>query len=215
MNRLFKYFLSTNMVVGFMAHMQSLPARTLQRCGTILLLSIFLVRSGEAQKINFGAYTTSQGLSLVVGNSLNFGNIITNSPVVNIGLFDNCAYVQIIGDATRDITIIIPSSAPLSYGSDHIPFTCQFAYSNLGSPDVNTAKLSAVQISPGVTVITVPMLQRTGGAPAPPPTPAHGGYTAPSTSAYLFLYGTFGPVGSVASGAYSGTVNVYVDYTTY
>ena len=194
--------------------MTRLLAHIPPRFGMLLLLSAVMVRPGAAQKINFGAYTTSQGLSLPTSAGLNFGVLITNSPPVVIGL-NNSAWLEIDGDATRDITIIVPSITYLTYGTNEIPFACQFAYSNFGFTDPYSAKLSAVQISPGVTVITIPMLQRTGGVPAPPPTPAHGGYAAPSAKAYLFLYGTLGPVVSVSSGTYTGMINVYVDYTTY
>jgi hypothetical protein len=199
---------------GFLKHILLL-------CVTAAVLLVFTARPGAGQKINFGAYTTSQGLKLYPSSSLNFNSKQTailagSDATVSISLYDSeCGYVQIVGDATRDITIIIPSTVYLTLGANEIPFSCQFAYSNLGVTDENTAKLGAVQISPGVTVITVPMLQRTAGAPAPPPTPAHGGYTAPSATAYLFLYGTLGPVGNVAAGSYEGTVNVYVNYTTY
>ncbi len=187
----------------------------------LLLLVAFIAGPVEAQKINFGAYTTSQGLSLIVSGGLNFNSkqpaiLINSNATVTISLLDNeCAYVQIIGDATKDITIVVPTTSSITYGSDQIPFTCQFAYSNFGTTDVNTAKLSAVQMPAGITSITLPMLSRTLGAPAPPPTPAHGGYTAPQATAYLFLYGMLGPVGNVAAGTYSGMINVYVNYTTY
>ncbi|HUI30216.1 MAG TPA: hypothetical protein VLX91_08355 [Candidatus Acidoferrales bacterium] len=193
----------------------------LPRGRMLLLLIAFTVSPAVAQKINFGAYTTSAGLNLYPSAGLNFNDkqpaILINSNVtVSITLYDNdCGYVQIVGDATRDITIIVPHTVYLTCGASEIPFTCQCAYSNLGSTDVNVAKMSAVEISSGVTVITVPMLQRTLGAPAPPPTPAHGGYSAPTATAYLFLYGTLGPVGNVAAGTYIGTINVYVNYTTY
>jgi hypothetical protein len=187
----------------------------LKRWEMLVLLTVIMVRPAAAQKINFGAYTTSQGLTLTVNGGLNFGNIITNGPAVTIGLYDNCGYVQIVGDATRDITIVFQTTTNLSYGANQIPFTCQFAYSNTGATDVNTAKANATVLPSGYTAITLPMLQRSGGVPAPPPTPAHGGYTAPSATAFLFLYGTLGPISSVPSGTYTGMVNVYVDYTTY
>lgn len=205
---------TTCLPINFVISMVMLIGRVSRRLGIPLLLIASMVCPVAAQKINFGAYTTSQGLSLPTSAGLNFGVIVTNSPAVVVGL-DNSAWLEIDGDATRDITIIVPSLTYLTCGTSEIPFTCQFAYSNFGFTDPYSAKLSAVQISPGVTVITIPMLQRTGGVPAPPPTPAHGGYTAPSAKAYLFLYGTLGPVGSVSSGAYSGMINVFVDYTTY
>jgi spore coat protein U-like protein len=197
----------------------------MKRWGMLILLSAFVVRFGVAQKINFGAYTTSQGISLVASGNLNFNDkqpfIGSNSnSTVAIVLNDNeSRYIKIVGDATRDITIIVTSPLYLITGAggtgNQIPFVCNFAYSNLGSSDAATAKLSAVEIPAGFTAITLPMLKRTAGVPAPPPTPAHGGYTAPSATAYLFLYGKLGPVGNVNAGSYTGTINVSVNYTTY
>jgi hypothetical protein len=136
---------------------------------------------------------------------------------VTIALTDGeCQSIEIIGDATRDITITITADLNIITGGGgpgySIPFACRFAYSNLGLSDPTSAKTYAIQVPIGFTSITLPMLRRTTGAPAPPPTPAHGGYTAPSVKAYLYLYGTLGPVGSVAAGYYTGTVYVTISY---
>jgi hypothetical protein len=194
----------------------------LKRWGMLILLSAFVFHQGAAQKINFGAYTTSQGISLVTSGNLNFNDkqpiIVSNSnTMVTIILTDNeTQYIKIVGDATRDITVTVSAPMYLTTGaSSQIPFTCNFAYSNLGSSDAATAKTSAVEVPAGFTAITLPMLRRTAGVPAPPPTPAHGGYTAPSATAYIFLYGKLGPVGNVNAGTYTGTINVSVNYTTY
>ena len=191
----------------------------------LILLSACVVRPGIAQKINFGAYTTSQGISLATSGNLNFNDtqptIYSNSnSTVTIALSDNVyQYIKIVADATRDITITVTASSYLTIGAGgagkQIPFVCNFAYSNLGSADPTTAKLSAVEIPSGFTAITLPMLRRNAGVPAPPPTPAHGGYTAPSATAFLFLYGKFGPVSNVNAGSYTGIINVSVNYTTY
>ena len=197
----------------------------LRRWGMLILVCTLVVQLGSAQKINFGAYTTSQGISLVTSGNLNFNDkqpfigSNTNS-TVTIGINDNeSQYIKIVGDATRDITIIVTSPMYLMIDAGgtgkQVPFVCNFAYSNLGSADAATAKLSAVQIPTGFTAITLPMLRRTSGVPPPPPTPAHGGYAAPTATAYLFLYGKLGPVGNVNSGTYIGTINVSVNYTTY
>ncbi len=192
-----------------------------RKLGMLTLLCGVLCRPLYGQKINFGAYTTSQGLRLTTSGGLNFdskqsGILINSGEEITISLQDNqCAYVQIDGDATRDISILVPATTYLVHGTYELPFTCKLAYSNTGTTDVNAAKLAAVEMPAGVTTMTIPMLQRTVGAPNPPPTPAHGGYTAPKATAFLFVYGTLGPVGNVGAGAYSGSVNVYINYTTY
>jgi len=184
--------------------------------GMTLLFSALIVHPVLGQKINFGGYTTSQGLSISPGSGINFGNILAGSDSSVTITRENSAWIRIDGDATRDITIIVPYITYLAYGSgNQIPFACQFAYSNSGIADPSPAEMNAVEISKGVTVITIPMLQRTIGAPAPPPTPAHGGYTAPKATVYLFLNGTLGPIGNAATGSYTGMVNVYVNYSTY
>ena len=191
-----------------------------------LLVLIFLTGSlGLAQKINFGAYTTSQGIALTASSGyLNFNSkqpfLVSNSNItVTIALVDNEAqYIKIVADATRDITITIGSPPYLIIGvggvGNQIPFTCNFAYSNLGIADEPTARLNAVQVPSGFSAITLPMMKRASGTPLPPPTPAHGGYTAPSATAYLFLYGSLGPLGNVNAGDYSGLISVSVNYST-
>jgi hypothetical protein len=200
----------------------------LKRWGILILLSAFLIHLGSAQKINFGAYTTSQGITLSIPSSPGYLDFCTKQPWIGSGtsatvtilLSDvETQYIKIIGDATRDITVTISAPQYLITGAGglgkQIPFTSNFAYSNLGSGDAISAKASAVQVPGGFTAITLPMLRRTAGVPALPPTPAHGGYTAPQATAYLFLYGKLGPVGNVNSGTYTGTINVNVNYSTY
>ena len=187
-----------------------------------LLLCVLAVRPAMAQRVNFGAYTTSQGITLLASGNLDFNAkepVIASgsSQTVTISLVENeTQYIQIVGDATRDITVTVSAPQYLIVGGggpgNQIPFTCQFAYSNLGSANASSAKSVAIQVPTGFTAMTFPMLRRLAGTPAPPPTPAHGGYTAPSATAYLFLYGSLGPVGSVTPGLYSGTINVTVQY---
>jgi hypothetical protein len=192
------------------------------RLGWLLVLVSMTAYPLTAQRINFGAYTTSQVITLSTSGNLNFNDkqsvIASNSnSTITITLSDNeIQYIAITGDATRDITVTVSSPMDLTIGAGgaghQIPFTCQFAYSNLGSATVTAAKSVAVQVPSGYTAITFPILRRASGVPAPPPTPAHGGYTAPSATAYLFVYGSLGPVGNVSPGIYTGTVNVSVQY---
>jgi hypothetical protein len=197
-------------------------AHIVARWRWVLALCILALCPVIAQRINFGAYTNSQNISLLVSGSLNFNDkqpaIGSNSnSTVTIALSDNQAqYITITADATRDITITVTAPTTLVNGGggsgNEIPFTCQFAYSNLGSLTVLAAKAAAVQVPGGYTTITLPMLRRASGTPLPPPTPAHGGYTPTTTTAYLFLYGALGPVGNVTAGSYSGTISVSVQY---
>jgi len=189
----------------------------------LLILSASFVHAAVAQRINFGAYTTSVGLSLMVGGNLNFKDkepiIVSGSnQTVSINFNDNeTQCVSITGDATRDVFVSISAPLNLITGvggpGNEIPFNCKFAYSNLGSGSVAAAKMSAIQVPSGFTSASFPLLRRASGAPLPPPTPAHSGYTAPSATAYLFIYGSLGPVGNVTpSNNYTGTINVTVQY---
>ncbi len=201
-------------------HPMTPNAHIIPRWGWSLALAVLTTCPVVAQRINFGVYTTSQGLFATASGNLNFNAkqpIIASgsNASVTIALTDGeCQSIEIVGDATRDITITFTTPFPnlTAGGSDSIPFACRFAYSNLGLSDATSAKPYAIQVPVGFTSITFPMLRRTTGAPAPPPTPAHGGYTAPSIKAYLYLYGTLGPVGNIAAGYYTGTVSVTVSY---
>lgn len=194
----------------------TLNAHIVPRWGWLLALAFLTTCPMAAQRINFGAYAGSLGITLYVSGPLRFNDkqpVIVSGSTVTITLNDTeCQWIEITGDATRDITITISADANLTGTGDTIPFTCQFAYSNLGSATVGTAKAVAVQIPSGFTSITLPMQRRMAGVPAPPPTPPHSGYTPPSAKVYLFLYGTLGPVGNVAAGTYSGTIHVDVQY---
>jgi hypothetical protein len=175
-----------------------------------------------AQRIDFGVYSTSQGLTATSSGNLNFNAqqpvIVSGSNAsVTIALTDGeCQSIEIVGDATRDITITITADLNIITGGGgpgySIPFACRYAYSNLGLSNASSAKPYAIQVPIGFTSITLPMLRRTTGAPLAPPTPAHGGYAAPSVKAYLYLYGTLGPVGNVAAGSYTGNVAVHIQY---
>jgi hypothetical protein len=204
------------------------PFSIMNRWGMLILWCLFAAQIGAAQRINFGAYTTSQGITLSIPSSPGYLDFCSKqqwigsgtSVTVTILLSDvGTQYIKIIGDATRDITITVSSPQYLITGAGgsgrQIQFTCNFAYSNLGSIDAATAKSTAIQVPVGFTAITLPMLRRAASVPLPPPTPAHGGYTAPQATAYLFIYGKLGPVGNVNSGTYTGTINVNVNYSTY
>ena len=196
-------------------------AQNASRWALVFVLVSLAAYPAAAQRINFGTYAT-QNISTIVSGSLNFNDKQpaigsgTNA-TVTIALIDNeTQYITITAEATRDVTVTVTAPTDLITGGggpgNQVPFTCRFAYSNLGASSVAAAKAAAIEVPVGYNAITFPMLRRSSGAPLPPPTPPHGGYTPPSATAYLFLYGTFGPVGNVSAGMYSGTVNVNVQY---
>ncbi len=167
------------------------------RWGWLVALAVLVASPAVAQRINFGVYTTSQGLTATSSGNLNFNAkqpIIASgsNSTVTIALTDGeCQSIEIVGDATRDITITITADLNIITGSGGTGYEYRSPAgsrdSNLGLSDATSAKTYAIQVPTGFTSITLPMLRRTTGAPAAPPTPAHGGYTAPSVKAYLYL----------------------------
>lgn len=186
----------------------------------ILFLTFSLLLAGNvtAQRISFGTYATDD----IVLTPLNLGelnfndgkNVILPGQTVTINLTDNAtAALAIVARADLDITVTIDALATLDLGSNKIPLKLGFAYSNTGKLNEANAKASSVQVPAGFTCITFPVLRRASGLPAPPPTPNHVGYTAAKATAYLFIYGTLGPVPTnAAAGLYTGTINVRVEY---
>jgi hypothetical protein len=97
-----------------------------------------------------------------------------------------------------------------------IPLTVSFAYSNMGAESESLAKTQSLQVPQGFSSATFPVLRRSTGPPGPPPTPEYNGYVAPTADAYLFIYGTLGPVPEDASvGLYFGEINIHIEYSTY
>jgi hypothetical protein len=191
----------------------------------LVITATILVMAGTlcAQHISFGTWAGA-GLTLTKGTpqDLNFNDktplIITGiSQSVTISLTDmEAAVLTIEGTEYLDVTVYVDAPTTLELdGSNHIPVSIRFAYSNLNPADVATAKTQAVEVPAGFNSATFPILRRTSGPPGPPPTPPHEGYTPPKKTAYLFIYGTLGPVGNVDAGLYDGTINVRVEYSIY
>lgn len=194
----------------------------------VLCMMLMLLVTGatelSAQRINFSV-SSSAGIIIDQISQLNFNNkqsmIISNSnSSVAISMTDQQAVaVGITAEADKDImvTITSPAEVILDAGgtSKSIPFQLRYAYSNVNVSDGLAAKSSAIEVPAGFTFVTLPMNRRTSGVPLPPPTPMHTGYTVPTAKAYLYLYGVLGPVGSVNSGSYTGTISISVDYAKY
>jgi hypothetical protein len=191
----------------------------------LLITATIMVMAGTlcAQHISFGTWA-GDDLKLTKGTpqDLNFNDktpiIVTGSnQSVTISLTDmEAAVLTIEGTEYLDVTVYVDAPPTLELdATNSIPVSIRFAYSNLNPADVATAKTQAVEVPAGFNSATFPILRRTSGPPAPPPTPPHEGYTPPKKTAYLFIYGTLGPVGSVNAGVYIGTINVRVQYTTF
>jgi hypothetical protein len=180
-----------------------------------------LLLSGNAmgQRVGFGLFATENIVLTTLGSGeLNFNtkqHILLAGQTVTITLTDDAATILTVTgrlDQEISVTIDAPSTLDLNV-SNQIPLAVKFAYSNTGAATEAIAKLSAVEMPTGFTTATFPLLRRASGLPAPPPTPGHSGYVAPTGTAYLFIYGTLGAIPlNAAAGSYTGDINVHVSY---
>ena len=193
--------------------------RRIQIIVLIVVSSLLLTGQVMGQRVNVGLYATEGIVITPVGaGNLNFNtkqNILLPDQTVTVNLVDDAAAIlTITGRLDQEITVTIDAPSTLDLGVSHtIPLAVKFAYSNIGAATDVLAKLSAIEMAIGFTSATFPILRRASGLPAPPPTPNHSGYVAPTGTVYLFLYGTLGVIPSnAAAGIYSGTINVHVSY---
>ena len=189
---------------------------------TILLL-FSVIQISSAQRISFGTWAGSD-ITLTVGvpGDLDFND---KTPVINPGVNQSVtinlqdaetAVLSIEGTEYYDVTVYVDAPGTLDLDPDNkLPVAIRFAYSNLNAPNVTAAKNQAVEVPVGFNTATFPILRRVNGPPGPPPTPPNSGYTPPRKTAYLFIYGTLGPVGSVDAGLYNGIIHVTVEYTKF
>lgn len=202
----------------------------MQRLRHIILFMIFsLLITGlaMAQRINFGLYATDGLVLTGIVSELDFNArktiILAGDDPISILLSDDAAAaLTITGRPDLDVTVTIDAPATLDLMSGQttysIPFSLGFAYSNLNSVTTESAKSQAIQVPAGFTTAVFPIWRRAdGGPPGPPPTPDHTGYVQPADkTAYLFIYGTLGPVpGDSPVGLYEGEINITVSYSTY
>lgn len=193
--------------------------KLIQSLVLILVGMTLLTGTVMGQRISFGLYATENIVLTPLGSgTLNFNtkqNILLPDQTVTINLADDAtAIVSITGRLDQEITVTVDAPSTLDLDvSNTIPFALKFAYSNTGAGTEVLAKLSAIEMASGFTSATFPILRRASGLPAPPPTPGHSGYVAPTGTAYLFLYGTLGAIPSnAAAGIYSGNINIHVSY---
>jgi len=188
----------------------------------ILTIIVWTLNLG-AQQINFSTFAGS-GITLTANPDVLSFNSVSGPILRNTGetisvtlAVGEPAVIAISGQADLDVTVTIdaPDYLVLDGGTDQIGVAIQFAYSNQGSANASAAKLVAVEIPGTFNTATFPLKRRTSGTRAIPPTPRHSGYTPPTTTAYLFIYGSLGPVGDVGAGSYLGVINVTVEYSTY
>ena len=193
------------------------------------LLVVLMFRPGgvQAQQVDFGLYA-EEGITLtpLVPDELDFGDRLSGEGLFSIDLQEEEAVViEIEGVAYLDVTVTLTpptnnfillegNEEHLNDENRRIPLTVNMAYYNRGQEniDIPTAKQQAVEV-PG-HMATFQIRRRPGGPPGPPPVPPHAGYTPPTATAYLFIYGDIN-VGDVNAGPYSGIIDVHVEYSGY
>lgn len=184
-----------------------------------VVCNILLTVNVMGQRVSFGLYTSENLTIAPLGlGELNFN---TKQPLILAGqsvlislVDDETAVLSITGRQDQEITVTIDAPPTLDLDvSNKIPLAVRFAYSNVGAINDVVAKTSAIEVPAGFNYATFPMLRRASGLPTPPPTPQHSGYTAPTGTVYLFIYGSLGSVPvNAAAGHYTGDINIHVSY---
>lgn len=191
----------------------------------LLLLSCWFLLAGSlmAQRISFGLYASDGLVISEIGvGGLDFNRkqaviLAGNTVSIQFQDKDEVAVLMIEGRSDLDITVSISAPASLSLdASNQVPLALRFAYSNSGADSEELARNAAQEMPAGFTNATFPVNRRIAGLPPPPPTPGHVGYTAPTGKAFVFIYGTLGPLAAnQAAGVYTGDITVRVEYSKY
>lgn len=196
---------------------------------TVLLILSVWGNAAEAQRLNFSVF--GDELTVKKKQDLDFNEkqpiiVVGESEIIEVELTDpvaQMAVVRIVAVKDFDITVEItppPNNRLLLDGTEdnegtRINYNLRWAYSNSRQELFSDAKNHAQLVPDGFFSATFPINRRlnTSGPPGPPPTPADGDTSQEMETAYLFIFGTLGPVGNVQVGEYSGEVQIHVSYT--
>jgi hypothetical protein len=178
-----------------------------------------------AQRISFSTWTGSDDIvlnSVMASPELSFNlkqPIITSGTTVDINLVDNQAIAfRIEAPENFDLTVDVDAPMFLTFADDPlktIPFQVKLAYNNMLPGNELAGKAGAIELPLGFTNVTFPVNRRTSGAPSPPPTPLTGTEVRNKSTAYIYIYGTLGPVGTVPAGNYLAEITINVSFTSY
>lgn len=180
---------------------------------------------GWAQRINFSTWTGSEDISItsiLAMPEMNFNQkqgVIIQGNTISIDLADNQAVAfRIEAPENFDVSLEVSAPSNLTLEGDPsktIPFAIRLAYNNQQPINDIIGKLSAIELPAGFTTVTFPINRKLTGPPGPPPTPISGTDTRSKINAYVYVYGTLGPIGSVPAGRYSGDIALTVNITSY
>ncbi|MBT4992971.1 MAG: hypothetical protein HOM93_06095 [Candidatus Marinimicrobia bacterium] len=174
----------------------------------VLLLIALTIQPLSGQTINFSVHVASS-LDATKDADMAFPQVFAGDGITAVGLGDGGMGVfAISGNEELDVevTLVAPTDlVHITYPAQKMPLTLQFAYANHGVNDINQA-VTAV----GNTA-RFQMRERDSGPAGAPPTPPSNAHTPQIVTAYLYIFGNI-DVGMIASGSYSGTVDLYVQY---
>jgi hypothetical protein len=187
------------------------------RSVALKVVLLALPMSLYGQEIDFGSYVSSS-VVVLAERDLDFGLLLRpGSSNVTLGSgFEGVVSMEGIRYLDAFVTI---SPYPVSFlylnGDDScVASTCRVAfdmitaYTNSGQAfDVT----SGAVVFSGATV-RFPFRTRPGGPPRPPPVPPHAGYTPPTDTAYLYIYGTATASIDANAGSYSNIITISVTY---
>jgi len=173
----------------------------------IILLG-FISQPLFGQIINFSVYVESM-LDATMESGVAFPDVDAGDGQVFINPGDGGMGVFSVS-GNEELDIMVTLNAPLvltnlTKPSNTMDFDLKFAYANTGVNDINVAK-----VVNGASV-RFQLRERESGPAAPPPTPPSGTHIPNITTAYIYLYGSI-TVGNIASGDYSGNVELTIEY---
>jgi len=191
----------------------------------LVVFACFISQVSMAQRISFSTWTGSDDIvlnSVMASPELSFNlkqPIITSGTTVDINLVDNQAIAfRIEAPENFDLTVDVDAPMFLTFADDPlktIPFQVKLAYNNMLPGNELAGKAGAIELPLGFTNVTFPVNRRTSGAPSPPPTPLTGTEVRNKSTAYIYIYGTLGPVGTVPAGNYLAEITINVSFTSY
>lgn len=195
--------------------------QTQRHLAFIIILTIFALagfKTSQAQ-VSFGLFSSDTlELNFVSIEELDFGPRISGSGTVSIDFQEEEGLVvplEIVGVAYLDVTVTFPPTIELvqqdTDNPDVMTLNVRMAYSNRGIDGEDFARSAAIEVPAGMGSVTFQIQRRPSGPPGPPPTPPHAGYTPPTGTAYIYIYGDL-EVGQVGAGTYRGDIDIQVHY---
>jgi len=187
---------------------------------SLLLILAWAGRSMPAlgQEVNFNTYAGEDITLTVTNQEMSFGEngmVVSGTQTqpnkVEIPLTSGKkTTITIEGVQFLDVIVEITGPSNITNGDQNIPLDLKAAYANLGQDQIAQSR-SIILDSNNYGTQRFRIKGRGNGPPGPPPVPDHEGYSPPTGSAYLYLYGEI-QVGDVNSGTYTGTIRVDVSY---